>query len=803
MPPWLLLALLVTTPNDPFEGTVFTARERDILPSGQHLGSLADTWLVETTSMQAGHNGIALFDRLYVSSHGRSWTQQRYLLNGIEITDPAQPGQPLIELPHGAWDQLRFRSLWTARPGFEWRVEIPSPGARPRLDAAGGWATDVGGGTWVPAGLMDREPALRTGASPTRRALSGGSGGELDLHLPNLGIPTRIFFERLEHTHLYPTLTHDDGGQLLDDAERTTLLGGTRWWLGGVPLELLAVYQGIGRTHEGAQARHPELLTHTRHSDALVVGLGTELRLTGGVQVDLRAGLGWRDETWTPNGQDPQVVDLVEQWTWLERPRFGEQLERRRLDLSATVTRGALRLSLSGFAADLTSRADIPGQRSATTYLGASEPTARAVSVTHFGTPQVAEEWLAGSRLALEAEPHLWGLDWRLYAAIDQSAVGTPGATGLMFVDPAVGVAMIKDWADHRFFLLLRREPELLTAQVSSFLDPRRPSGTEHAWLDDGDLVPEAGETGSLIRRLGGDAHGLRSDLRRPTSNHLALGWRSPRFGPFRFSVTGISRLLLDRFMVRLAGARYQPLTITDPGGDGLGEQLGADGEAQRLIVYGREPGDEGEERYLLSNADAPDWFVGAELQLATVGTRWWFMSLGLSGYWDVGGAPFGLYADRNDPGVIDPASADPNAQVNARGRYDHDRAFGANLLVGLAPQGVLEGLTGGVVIRYRDGEPMTRILVVEDLPQGPTAVMAVPRGDPMPRFTFALTLDVKVSYTFAIDPFVVMAQCEVLNLLGSGTELAENIATGESFRRSLEMVPGRTVRIGLGVGWR
>jgi hypothetical protein len=217
--------------------------------------------------------------------------------------------------------------------------------------------------------------------------------------------------------------------------------------------------------------------------------------------------------------------------------------------------------------------------------------------------------------------------------------------------------------------------------------------------------------------------------------------------------------------------------------------------------VYERTRGHAGRELYVLTNAGEVDVWLGTDLVLSFV-ERWWFVELGVGAWVSVGTAPFGLYADRNDPGIIDEVTADPNARINARGRYDNDRAFSGHLLAALRPGGVLEGLSAGVAARYRDGEPMTRILVVDDLPQGPTAVMAVPRGDPVPRFTFQLTLDVRLRYTREVAGLLLAGYVDVYNVLGSGTELAEVPITGANYRRSLEMLPGRAMAVGLEVGW-
>ena len=112
------------------------------------------------------------------------------------------------------------------------------------------------------------------------------------------------------------------------------------------------------------------------------------------------------------------------------------------------------------------------------------------------------------------------------------------------------------------------------------------------------------------------------------------------------------------------------------------------------------------------------------------------------------------------------------------------------NLLAGVE---LSEDLRWGLAARYRDGEPMTRYFVA-DLKQGPTPIMAEVRGAPVPRHTFHLTFDTRVSYSFTSASWNATASLDCFNLLGSGTELLEDIRSGEPWRTSLEMVPGRTI---------
>ena len=81
-------------------------------------------------------------------------------------------------------------------------------------------------------------------------------------------------------------------------------------------------------------------------------------------------------------------------------------------------------------------------------------------------------------------------------------------------------------------------------------------------------------------------------------------------------------------------------------------------------------------------------------------------------------------------------------------------------------------------VIRYRDGQPMTRYLIA-NLDQGPTPLMAVARGEPVPRHTFHMTWDVRMTYAFEMAGANVGVGLDIYNLLGSSTEILEQFNRG------------------------
>jgi hypothetical protein len=104
--------------------------------------------------------------------------------------------------------------------------------------------------------------------------------------------------------------------------------------------------------------------------------------------------------------------------------------------------------------------------------------------------------------------------------------------------------------------------------------------------------------------------------------------------------------------------------------------------------------------------------------------------------------------------------------------------------------------------------------VVVPDLPQGPEAIPATPRGqhfgrtsttDPEGRpltaeghrFAYTLTVDARVEKGFRLGARRLALLAEAFNLLGLGHEVEENAVWGASFRDPTAVQPPRVVRVG------
>ena len=259
------------------------------------------------------------------------------------------------------------------------------------------------------------------------------------------------------------------------------------------------------------------------------------------------------------------------------------------------------------------------------------------------------------------------------------------------------------------------------------------------------------------------------------------------------------TRHLFDLVDVGAPLSSYSLFTVTDgrPASDG--------GDVQ-LPIYSRLPQTFGADRYLLTTRVGDDTARGAAVVLTSEANlkRLTLMLNATASITDGPAENRGFHANENNLGALGELSIDPNAATSARGRLFYDRAFTLKL------SGVYRfggGITLGVIARYQDGQPFSRVTLIPGptLPnqtlgsqrpnQGSEFVRAYPAGDT--RFMYTGTLDVRLQkqMTFgrtALDLFV-----DAYNLPNMGNEVEERVVTGPGFRDITANQPPLAVHIG------
>ena len=337
-------------------------------------------------------------------------------------------------------------------------------------------------------------------------------------------------------------------------------------------------------------------------------------------------------------------------------------------------------------------------------------------------------------------------------------------------------------------FAAYRKAADSLLLDTLAFGDPAAPTGTVSAWTPQG--------VGPIVARVGPGTGGnpafvaIDPSLSRPTTDELTVGAETRPLPGLRVRLAGIIKH--ERSLIYLSNpgvplSSYSVSTIVDgrPEGNVL------------LSVYNRLPSSFGHDQYLLTNASPDaDTFSGLVLSGDVTRESWSFL-FGATASQTAGlAANRGFHADENDPAGPGEVFTDPNAGgPDARGRLFFDRAFTIKLA---SVHRFTHGLSLGLIARYQDGQPFSRVTVVPDLNQGTDFVRAYPAGDA--RFSFTGTFDVRVQKGFAAGPARVDAIFDVYNLFNLGYEVEERVVTGSGFRTVTAIQPPLTAQFGVRV---
>jgi hypothetical protein len=324
-----------------------------------------------------------------------------------------------------------------------------------------------------------------------------------------------------------------------------------------------------------------------------------------------------------------------------------------------------------------------------------------------------------------------------------------------------------------------------------AFGDPTAPRADIFRWTG-----PSPGDLGPLVARAGPGTGGdpaftaIDAELKRPQGSEFVLALEV-RPGPeVRLRVTGMTRNETDLVGLRNVGTpAYDLMSVFDPGAD-----LGSPEDDRLVPVYNRRPETFGQDRFLLTNLDVPDaTFEGIEIAAEIDKPRVTMLIGATAGRAETSAANRGFGPLENDQALVGELDAEPNAGTFARGRPFADRAYTAKVA------GVYRfptSTTLGIVARYQDGQPFSRLLVFPALNQGAEAVRAFASGDS--RFMFVGTLDVRVQQRFSIGRSRVAVLLDAYNLVGLSNSVEERTTEGPDVRVPTAVQPPRSIHLGV-----
>jgi hypothetical protein len=334
-----------------------------------------------------------------------------------------------------------------------------------------------------------------------------------------------------------------------------------------------------------------------------------------------------------------------------------------------------------------------------------------------------------------------------------------------------------------------RRAADSLPLDMLAYGDPAAPAGTVSAWTSQG--------IGPVVARVGPGTGGdpafsaIDASLSRPTTDEFTVGVETRPMPGMRVRLAGVMKRQQNRIDLLNTGvplSSYSVSTIVDG-------RPAADGGNVLLPVYNRLPSSFGRDQYLLTNnaAEEAATFSGVVLSGDIATGPWTFLFGATASQTDGLGANRGFHVDENDPGLAGEVFTDPNANTDARGRLFFDRAFTIKLA---SVYRFAHGVNIGLIARYQDGQPFSRVTVVPDLNQGTDFVRAYPAGDA--RFSFTGTFDMRLQKGFSAGRTRIDAILDWFNLFNLGYEVEERVVTGPEFRYITAIQPPTAAHVGV-----
>ena len=337
-----------------------------------------------------------------------------------------------------------------------------------------------------------------------------------------------------------------------------------------------------------------------------------------------------------------------------------------------------------------------------------------------------------------------------------------------------------------------------LPLEYLTYGNPGSMGGLVYEWRDrNKDTWYQDGESGVLMRRIGPRFSEIDADLKRPYTNELALSFETVFGSSWHFSFglfTRETRNLIETVNTGIPASAYDPVKIYDSGDDRIPDNH----DDLIFTVYDQKRETFGQDFYLLTNEDPENRvtnYYGADLFLAkNFGERFTFY-LSLTATNVNGSTNPGNTHRENDDGVLGSLYDNPNTLINARGRVVFDRAYTGRIGVNyLAPFGIRLGC----VVKYYDGQPFARKLIVPNLTQGPFYIDANPRG--LSRYEYNRTVDIRIEKIFTLQSGILRVILDGFNIINRNLATEENEWTSPEYplRYATEIQSPRVFRVGL-----
>ncbi len=773
------------------------------LPSGDNLWSLLENQDLSATTNRIDVGGVwADVPALWSSRGGGSWAQSAYLLNGLDVTDPYASGTPMFypdlnSLAYTAHADGRH-SIRNLSPGGAFNI-VPKQGTAEWHGAATLSFTPSGLTTGrVPERLVAEDLTERTHLNTLSNA-AGRVSGPL--------VPGKLLLfasvSRLDVSRDVAEFASDDKGEVSSGLVNLTYL------LPRGSLQFLWTGQNVRQPTYGAGRNVPVESTVNNKNTFNVAQLLFRTRFSPGHALELgasfdRGGLrsGFQDGVSAPHSEEvfkkipagAAAAAGSDDRTTLSAFGHGTAALRSSGNIRHHLEYGtSLRYASSSSEDDIFDNLhlrywdDIPFE--IVRYNTPLNRRARALDIHAF----------ASDRLIFA---NLASLEVGVHAVMTKGWVPGDGSDEVRWTNLSPRVA---------FSLPLRRDGSMVLGVSAaryffelplSYLDHGNPGalgGLAYSWSDaNGDGRFEAAEQGTLVRREGPYFSSIDPDIQRPLTDEYCVSVSKVYRGGLYLSLAGYYREtkhLVETLNIGVPpGSSYDPVTITDPGDN----FIPGDHDDLSFVVYDQRPATLGRDAFLLTNPDADgraSRYRGLDLTLVKKFSGRTVLFFSGTATEALGTTSPGNGERENDDGVVGALDDNPNAAIEARGRLRFDRAYTARLGWSFAAPG---GLRLSTLIKYYDGQPFARKIIVSGFNQGPFFIQAAYRGQA--RYEFNMTVDLRLEKSVALGAGLARIFIEGYNIFDWANATEESEWTGPEFvlRYATEVQSPRVFRIGL-----
>ena len=790
--------------EDVWFGTQFDELALEQLPNGRNIWSVLQMQEPSTVTNRFEIAGTQAALPALFAAVGASWTENQYLFNGLDVTDPYVPGLPLIN--PGIDSLSEFQAVVASKPavfaGSGENLSLASP------EAGDAWH----GGVWLfgsggPLQSDNENARLRQFDFPGPERLNSllDASAQIGGTLPfaSQAVP---FFASLSTQQVAQSL----GGFAapIDSGVNRVLVDFAPWSRSRQRLNLLYSGQHVfNSAQEAMPTVAPSATTRgndnynqfqaiwnqsLRPSTAISANFGVVNAIVSSAFQTSAAGISTIGlPLMTLTGPAPLATSGL-------RTRYEAQ------GMMQSILYGWLGSHSVSFGFDwsrsyMTNRWYAMGDAEQVLVNG------MASEVIRWNTPAVATQHVQNvAEFVSDAwRPVRW-LMLPISLRIDTSTGQANGASqGIRWTTLEPRLGFVVPVSDRGLVLQgsWSRYGHLLQGRYLDFGNPAALGAQVFRWQDtNADGIAQAQELGPLLRVFGGPYSAIDPHLARPFTDEISFGLQEKIDTRLTAYVRFFRRDDHRRIGLENSGvpfSDYTPVQYPDPGYDGLSGTA----DDQIFTLYNEKPSALGQDFLLLTNPNLRASYKGLQ---AFADVRWW-KSLGFAGSLTTGktrartspgNSPF-----ENDTGFVGSLGVNPNTVLMSLGRTYFDRAWVSKASAYYtAPCGFYLA----AIATYLDGTPFGRLLFVNGFNQGPFYVRATPTGNPGGyRTQHNASIDVRLARDFRVQRGTISAYLDVFNLLNWNSNTQEFALTGPAFplRVPLAVEAPRTIR--LGTAWR